>query len=87
LVPAVAEALGLVSGQVDDPADLPAEAIGHQSGPPEPKASAGVLVMDRLLGHAKPGCDLLPGPALGAGVLDLQRLQDLDQAAQGGHRG
>jgi hypothetical protein len=38
-------------------------------------------VVDRLLGNAELSRDLLPRPTLGTGVLDLQRLKDLDQAA------
>jgi hypothetical protein len=78
---AVAEAIGLLPGQVEDPADRFGELIDHRSRPPEPEPSAGVLVVHGLLGDAEAGRDLLPGPALGAGVLDLQGLQHLDQAA------
>ena len=38
--------------------------------------------MDRLLADAEEERDLLPGPALCAGVADLQRLQPLSQLAQ-----
>jgi hypothetical protein len=54
--------------------------------PPEAEAAAGVLVVHGLLGDPEAGCDLLPGPALGPGVLHLEGLQDLDQAAQGRDR-
>src|SRR5918992_2471140 len=55
--------------------------------PPWTGAAAGaVLLVDGLLGDAQPAGDVLPGPALGPGVVDLQGLQGLDQAAQGGHR-
>ena len=43
-------------------------------------------MVDGLLGDAKAAGDLLPGPAVGAGVVDLERLQDLQQAAQGRDR-
>jgi hypothetical protein len=49
---------------------------------PLPRAAAGaVLLVDGLLGDAQPAGDLLPGPAAGAGVVDLEGLQDLQQAA------
>jgi hypothetical protein len=47
---------------------------------------AHVQVGGGLLGHAQPAGDLLPGPAVGPGVVDLQGFQDLEQAAQGSHR-
>jgi hypothetical protein len=41
--------------------------------PPLPGAAAGaVLLVDGLLGDAQAAGDLLPGPAVGAGVVDLQ---------------
>src|SRR6266498_235084 len=43
--------------------------------------------MDGLLGHAQPACDVPPGPASRTGVVHLQRLQHLDEPAQGYHRG
>ena len=46
-----------------------------------------MLVMDGLLGHAQPSSDVPPRPALRTGVVDLQRLQDLDEPAQRHHRG
>jgi len=42
--------------------------------------------MDGLLADAKPLSDRLPGPALGPGIVNLHRLQDLDQAPQRGNR-
>jgi hypothetical protein len=45
-----------------------------------------VFLVDGLLGDAEAAGDVLPGPALGSGVVDLEGLQHLKQAAQGGHR-
>lgn len=44
-----------------------------------------MLLVDGLPAHAEADRDLLPGPALVAGALDLQRLQPLGQLAQGPH--
>ena len=49
-------------------------------------AAGAVLLVDGLLGDAEAAGDVLPGPALGPGVVDLEGLQGFDQAAQGGHR-
>src|SRR5215471_15767582 len=55
--------------------------------PPGPKQpAAAVLLMHGLLADAQPLSDCLPPPALGPGVVNLHRLQDLDQATQCGHR-
>jgi hypothetical protein len=46
--------------------------------------AAGVLLVDRLPGHAEDLGDLLPGPAVFPGVVDLERLELLQQPAEGG---
>jgi len=46
--------------------------------------AAGVLLVDRLPGHAEDLRDLLPGPAVFPGVVDLERLELLQQSAEGG---
>jgi hypothetical protein len=38
-------------------------------------------LVDGLLGDAESAGDVLPGPALGPGVVDLEGLQGFDQAA------
>src|SRR5215470_9883821 len=53
-------------------------------GPEQPAAA--VLLMHGLLGDAQPLSDRLPRPALGPGVVNLHRLQDLDQGPQRGYR-
>src|SRR6266511_3883317 len=45
-----------------------------------------MLLVDSLLADPQPAGYVLPGPALGAGVVDLQGLQDLQQPAKGGDR-
>jgi hypothetical protein len=53
----------------------------HGGLPPLPGATAGaVFLVDGLLGDAEAAGDVLPGPAGGAGVVDLQGLQHLEQA-------
>src|SRR5262249_50075060 len=55
--------------------------------PPGPKQpAAAVLLMYGLLADAQPLSDRLPRPALSPGVVNLHRLQDLDQAPQRGYR-
>src|SRR5690606_40286495 len=49
---------------------------------PEEAAAAAVLLVDGLPAHAEADRDLLPGPALVAGVGDLEGLQPLGQLAQ-----
>jgi hypothetical protein len=51
-----------------------------------PTGCGAVLLVDGLLGDPQSAGDVLPGPALGAGVVHLEGLQDLDQAAQSRHR-
>jgi hypothetical protein len=46
--------------------------------------AAGVLLVDRLPGYAEDLRDLLPGPAVFPGVVDLERLELLQQPAEGG---
>jgi hypothetical protein len=43
-------------------------------------------LVDGLFADPEPGGDVLPGPALGAGVVDLEDLQRLEQAAEGRDR-
>ena len=59
----------------------------HGGLPPLPGAATrAVLLVDGLLGDAQAAGDVLPGPAVGPGVVDLEGLQHLEQAAQGGDR-
>jgi hypothetical protein len=77
--------LGLLASEVGHDAGLFGESHprGHLPGLDR---RAAVLLVDGLLGHSQPAGDVLPGPALGSGVVDLQDLQGLDQAPEGGHR-
>src|SRR3954471_23589159 len=51
--------------------------------PPERPAAARVLLVHGLPAHAEQLGDLLPRPALLAGVGDLERLETLDEGSQG----
>jgi hypothetical protein len=78
-------ALGLLSGKVGT---MPAASVNRTIWlPPGPgPAARAMFLVDGLLGDSQPAGDVLPGPPLGPGVVDLQGLQGLDQAAEGGHR-
>jgi hypothetical protein len=73
-------ALGLLSGKVGT---MPAASVNRTIWlPPGPgPAARAMFLVDGLLGDSQPAGDVLPGPPLGPGVVDLQGLQGLDQAA------
>jgi hypothetical protein len=62
---------------------LPGANLGIPSGSVHTGA-AGVFLVDGLPGHAEDLRDLLPGPAVFPGVIDLECLELLQQPAEGG---
>jgi hypothetical protein len=88
---AVPGEFGLTAGRGQDRAGsvgttaARAMAGGGSSRPPAGQPSAGVLLVDGLPGDAECGGDAFPGPALGAGGGDLQRLELVEQLPEGDH--
>ena len=73
--------------RADDHLARALEPLEHHRSPPRAACARRRALVDRLLAHAERLGDLLARTTLGPGVVDLQRLERLEQRPQGGDRG